>query len=309
MIPLPEHLEYHDDRFRRLVHRTARLERIATGFTWTEGPVWFGDHDCLLFSDIPAERVMRWSESCGLTVYRSPSGFANGNTRDRQGRLVSCRHGFRDVARTEHDGRVTVLADSYGGRRLNSPNDLVVAADGAVWFTDPTYGIMSDFEGYRADPEQATRNVYRSAPEGGITAMLTDFVQPNGLAFSSDGSLLYVAESGMSHDPRVPPVIRRFRVTAEGLEDDGIACRLDSGFPDGFRLDGSGNIWTSALDGVHCFDPDGALLGKILIPERVSNLAFGGPRGRTLFITATTSVYRIFVDAAGAEPWTRGARP
>ncbi|MBE3636752.1 SMP-30/gluconolactonase/LRE family protein [Mangrovicoccus algicola] len=306
---LPDHLHYADDRFRRLVHRTAPLERIAGGFTWVEGPVWFGDHGCLLFSDIPSERVMRWSEADGVSLFRGASGFANGHTRDRQGRLVSCRHGSRDVARTEPDGRITVLADSHGGRRLNSPNDLVVASDGAVWFTDPTYGILSSFEGYRAEPEQPGRHVYRIAPDGAVEAMITDFTQPNGLAFSPDESLLYVAESGRSHDPSVAPVIRRFRMTAAGPVDDGIACEVDAGFPDGFRVDAEGNLWTSALDGVQCFAPDGDLLGKVLVPERVSNLAFGGPRGRTLFITATTGVYRLFVDAQGAEPWCRGARP
>ena len=306
MILNPQHLQYLDDRFRGLVHRTARLERIATGFTWTEGPVWFGDWNCLLFSDIPSERVMRWSEAEGLTTHLGASRYTNGNTRDPQGRLVSCRHGARDVVRREPSGRLTVLADKYLGKRLNSPNDVVVASDGAVWFTDPTYGIISSFEGHRAAPEQAARNVYRLDPSGELTAMISDFTQPNGLAFSPDEAILYVAESGMSHDPGVAPVIRKFAWDGKALHDEGVACRLDAGFPDGFRVDTEGNLWTSALDGVHCFAPDGTLLGKVLIPERVSNLCFGGPRGRTLFITATTSVYRFFVDALGAEPWTRG---
>lgn len=307
MIREPDHLQVHDPRFRHLIHPTAPLERIATGFTWTEGPVWFGDHGCLLFSDIPSARVMRWSETEGVSVYRAPSGYINGNTRDRQGRLVSCRHGFRDVARTDHDGRITVLASDHEGKRLNSPNDLVVTADGTVWFTDPTYGIRSSFEGYRSPAEQATRNVYRLTPDGRLSAMLTDFAQPNGLAFSVDETRLYVAESGGSHDPEVPPEIRMFDLDGDRLIDTGRFAAIDAGVPDGLRVDSHDNVWTSAGDGVHCFAKDGTLLGKILIPECVSNLAFGGPRGRSLFITATTSVYRVFVDAVAAEPWARGA--
>lgn len=308
MMKLAPHLEVHDERFRRYVHKTSTLERIATGFTWTEGPVWFGDHDCLLFSDIPNQRILRWSDASGVTVYRQPSGFNNGNTRDRRGRLVGCRHGFRDVARTEPDGSVTVLADSFEGRRLNSPNDVVVSADGAVWFTDPTYGIVSNFEGYRAEPEQPCRNVFRIAPDtGDIAAVVTDFAQPNGLCFSPDETRLYIADSGMSHDAKVPPAVRVYRVEPDGRLSGGREfCRLGAGFPDGIRCDIEGNLWSSALDGVHCFAPDGTLLGKILVPERVSNLAFGGPDGQRLFITATSSVYRVFIDVKGAEPWTHG---
>lgn len=216
MITLPPHLEIHDKRFANLVHPLSRLDMIADGFTWTEGPVWFGDHDCLIFSDIPSQRLMRWSETDGVSVYRQPSHFNNGNTRDRQGRLIGCRHGTRDVVRTETDGSLTVLANSYQGKRLNSPNDVVVTSDGIVWFTDPSYGIMSSFEGYRATPEQSTRNVYRLDPEtGDLRAVITDFAQPNGLAFSLDETRLYVAESGLSHDPAVPPgdpaIRRRWR--------------------------------------------------------------------------------------------------
>ncbi|WP_425073610.1 SMP-30/gluconolactonase/LRE family protein [Sagittula sp. S175] len=306
MITLPSHLQVHDDRFRALTHPMSRLDRIAEGFTWTEGPVWFGDRDALLFSDIPSRRIMMWSETTGVTLYRAESGFNNGNTRDRQGRLVGCRHGARDVVRTEHDGTLTVLASDFNGKRLNSPNDVVVSSDGAVWFTDPTYGIISDFEGYRSDPEQPSRNVYRLSPEGVLSVVVDDFAQPNGLCFSPDESLLYIAESGSSHDDSVAPVIRQFAVEGGTLTDKGVFATLDAGLPDGMRCDVQGNLWSSAADGVHCFAPDGTLLGKILVPELVSNLCFGGPDGRRMFITATSSVYRVFVDVPGAEPWTRG---
>lgn len=306
MTMISPHLQMIDPRFGSLVHGTSKLEQIATGFTWTEGPLWFGDHGCLIFSDIPSQRLMRWSERDGVSVFRAPSHFNNGNTRDYQGRLIGCRHGARDVVRTEPDGSVTVLANAFEGRRLNSPNDVVVTSDGAVWFTDPTYGIMSSFEGYRADPEQDARNVFRLDPEtGDLEAVISDFHQPNGLAFSPDEKRLYVAESGLSHDPSVPAVIRQFDVSGKQVVDAGVFCTLDNGFPDGFRFDMTGNLWTSAGDQVHCFAPDGAILGKILLPENVSNLCFGGTDGHRLFITATTSVYCVFVDAIGAEPWTR----
>ncbi len=306
MITLPPHLEVHDDRFRALTHPMSQLERIATGFTWTEGPVWFGDRDALLFSDIPSRRIMMWSQSTGVTLYRRESGFNNGNTRDRQGRLIGCRHGARDVVRTEHDGSLTVLADSFEGKPLNSPNDVVVSSDGTIWFTDPTYGIISDFEGYRATPEQTARNVYRLTAEGTLSVAVGDFTQPNGLCFSPDEKTLYIAESGSSHDDSVPSVIRKFSVNQGTLTDQGVFATIDNGLPDGIRCDRAGNLWSSAADGVHCFAPDGTLLGKILVPELVSNICFGGYDGHRLFITATTSVYRVFVDTQGAEPWTRG---
>lgn len=306
MITLPPHLEVHDDRFRALTHPMSQLERIATGFTWTEGPVWFGDRDALLFSDIPSRRIMMWSQSTGVTLYRRESGFNNGNTRDRQGRLIGCRHGARDVVRTEHDGSLTVLADSFEGKPLNSPNDVVVSSDGTIWFTDPTYGIISDFEGYRATPEQTARNVYRLTAEGTLSVAVGDFTQPNGLCFSPDEKTLYIAESGSSHDDSVPSVIRKFSVNQGTLTDQGVFATIDNGLPDGIRCDRAGNLWSSAADGVHCFAPDGAPLGKILVPELVSNICFGGYDGHRLFITATTSVYRVFVDTQGAEPWTRG---
>lgn len=290
-----------DQRFRGLIQPSAHLERLATGFQWAEGPVWFPALQVLLFSDIPGQRMLRWTPDGVVGPFRYPSDYTNGNTRDREGRLVSCQHGTRSVTRTEHDGSRTVLAAAYDGNRLNSPNDVVVKSDGSVWFTDPTYGILSDYEGYRSEPEQSRRHVFRLDPAtGDLSAVLDDFVQPNGLAFSPDESLLYVAESGSSHDDTVPSVIRVFPVEGARLGAGRVFATLDCGLPDGLRVDRSGNVWTSAGDGVHVFAPDGALLGKILVPETVSNLCFGGPRGNRLFITATTSLYAVHVDAAAA---------
>ncbi|RYE65604.1 MAG: SMP-30/gluconolactonase/LRE family protein, partial [Rhizobiaceae bacterium] len=215
---------------------------------------------------------------------------------------VSCEHGGRRVTRTEIDGSITVLADSYEGKRLNSPNDVVVRSDGSVWFTDPTYGIKSDYEGFRAEPEQATRNVYRLDPETGeIDAVVTDFGQPNGLAFSPDEKILYVADSSSSHDPSAPRHIRAFDVVdGRQLKNSRVFCDIDNGLADGFRVDVDGNVWTSAGDGVHCFGSDGKLLGKILLPQTAANLTFGGPRRNQLFITATKSLYAIFLATTGA---------
>ncbi|MEQ8375191.1 MAG: SMP-30/gluconolactonase/LRE family protein [Roseibium aggregatum] len=291
-----------DPRFRNLIQKNARLRQLATGFEWTEGPVWFADHQHLFFSDIPANRMMRLTLDGQVSTYRQPSEYSNGNTRDRQGRLVSCQHGTRSVTRTELDGTRTVIADSYQGKRLNSPNDVIVQSTGAIWFSDPTYGILSDYEGYTAEPEQAARNVFRVDPATGeVEAMITDFTQPNGLAFSADESVLYVAESGSSHDAGVPSVIRSFKLDDTGrILSDDVFATIDRGLPDGMRVDMAGNLWSSASDGIHCFHPDGTRLGKILVPEVVSNLCFGGVRGNRLLITATTSVYEIAVNARSA---------
>jgi gluconolactonase len=295
--------EVHDDRFRYLTVGSAALDEVYSGCRWAEGPVWFADHNCLVWSDIPNERMLRYSPDGGVSVFRQNSNFINGNTRDRQGRLVSCEHGGRRVTRTEPDGAITVLADSYDGKRLNSPNDVVVSSDGSVWFTDPTYGIMSDYEGYRAEPEQLTRNVYRlDSQTGELSIVVDDFRQPNGLAFSPDETKLYIADSAFSHDSSAPAHIRVFDV-ADGKKLSGGRefCRVDSGLPDGFRIDVAGNLWTSAGDGVHCFGPDGKLLGKILVPQTVANLAFGGPRRNRLFITATKSLYAVYTATTGAQ--------
>ncbi|MCD2185054.1 SMP-30/gluconolactonase/LRE family protein [Rhizobium sp. GN54] len=295
--------EIHDPRFVHLIVSSARLEELYSGCRWAEGPVWFNDANQLLWSDIPNQRMLRWTPEGGVSAYRQPSNFANGHTRDRQGRLVSCEHGTRRVTRTEVDGSITVLADSHQGRKLNAPNDVVVRSDGTVWFTDPTYGILSDYEGYRSEPEQATRNVYRLDPATGeIDAVVTDFNQPNGLAFSPDETILYVADSGASHDDVLPRHIRAFDVVdGRRLANDRVFAVIDKGIPDGIRTDTAGNLWSSAGDGVHCFAADGARLGKILVPQTVANLTFGGPRRNRLFIAATNSLYSIYVTATGAQ--------
>ncbi|MFN0116633.1 MAG: SMP-30/gluconolactonase/LRE family protein [Paracoccaceae bacterium] len=293
--------EIRDPRFAHLIQASAAVERIATGFRWAEGPVWFPALGCLLFSDIPNNRMLRWTEDGRCGTFRAASDYANGNTRDREGRLLTCHHGSRSVVRTEHDGTRTVLAASFGGKRLNSPNDLVVKSDASVWFTDPTYGILSDYEGYQAAPEQAKNRVYRIDPASGtIASVCEDFVQPNGLAFSPDEGTLYIAESGSSHDPSVPPVIRAYPVAGDRLGPGRDFAMIDKGLPDGFRVDREGRVWTSADDGVHVFAPDGTLLGKIRVPETVANVTFGGARGNRLFITATSSVFAVFVNAAAA---------
>lgn len=294
-----------DPRFRHLTVGSARLDRLYDGCRWAEGPVWFNDLNCLLWSDIPNQRMLRWvPDGIGgsVSVFRQPSNFTNGHTRDREGRLVSCEHGGRRVTRTEPDGTITVLADRYGGRRLNSPNDVVVKSDGSIWFTDPTYGIMSDYEGYRADPEQPTRNVYRLDPASGeLTVVADDFGQPNGLAFSPDERVLYVADSASSHDPSWPRHIRAFDVDGALLRRSRVFAVIDVGLPDGIRTDLQGNLWSSAGDGVHCFAPDGTRLGKILVPETVANLTFGGPKRNRMFIAATTSLYAVYTATTGAQ--------
>lgn len=295
--------EIYDPRFRQLIVTSAGLDELYSDCRWAEGPVWFNDANQLLWSDIPNQRMLRWTPESGVSVYRQPSDFTNGHTRDRQGRLISCEHGTRRVTRTEVDGSITVLADRFEGRRLNSPNDVVVKSDGTIWFTDPTYGIMSDYEGHRADPEQPTRNVYRLDPRtGGLSAVVTDFIQPNGLAFSPDETTLYVADSGASHDDRLPRHIRAFDVKdGARLANGRVFCVIDKGIPDGIRTDANGNLWSSAGDGVHCFDPAGSLIGKILVPQTVANLTFGGPRRNRLFIAATRSLYSLYLAVTGSQ--------
>jgi gluconolactonase len=293
--------ETRDPRFRALIQPSAAVERLATGFRWAEGPAWFPLLDTLVFSDVPSDRLLAWSEGGGARVLRQPAAFPNGNARDREGRLVTCHHGTRSVVRTEHDGSRRVLADSHGGRRLNSPNDLVVARDGAVWFTDPTYGILSDYEGHEAPPEQDATAVYRIPPGGGEPErVLAGFAQPNGLAFSPDERVLYVAESGSSHDPAVPSVIRAWDMEGGRPANGRDFAAVAPGLPDGFRVDARGHVWTSAGDGVQVIHPDGTHLGTIRVPEPVANLCFGGPRGNRLFITATTSLYAVYVSARAA---------
>ncbi|MEM9439119.1 MAG: SMP-30/gluconolactonase/LRE family protein [Pseudomonadota bacterium] len=296
-------IEVFDSRFASYVMGNAPLEKLATGYRWVEGPVWFGDAGCLLFSDIPNNRIMRWIEGVGVSVYREPSNFSNGHTRDRQGRLISCEHGARRVTRTEYDGTITVLADGFQGKRLNSPNDVVVKSDGSVWFTDPHYGIMTDYEGYRAAQEQPCY-VYRLDPERGeLSVVIDDFDCPNGLCFSPDETRLYVAETSKMFDPEANRRIRAFDVGADGRSVSGGRdfYKVEAGCADGFRCDSDGNVWTSAGDGVHCVDPEGVLLGKIWVPETVSNVCFGGRAKARLFMTGTTSLYSIFLNRNGVQ--------
>lgn len=291
-----------DPRFNALILGNVSLRRIATGFLWTEGPAWIYDQQVLLFSDIPNEMVYRWTLCGSVTTFRSSSNYANGRALDLQGRIITCEHGSRSVTRIEHDGTTTTLCDSHNGKRLNSPNDVVVKSDGTIWFTDPSYGILSDYEGYKAESEQDGHYVYCFDPKTKeLFPVATEFVQPNGLAFSLDESLLYVAESGSSHDASVPSVIRVMDVANNTLSNCRDFASISPGLPDGFRVDALGNIWTSAADGVHCYDSRGMLLGKIRVPEVVSNLTFGGPRGNQLFITATTSVYAVYVNTSAAK--------
>lgn len=295
--------EYTDKKFYDLTVPTVDLELIFDKCRWSEGPVWFADGNYLVWSDIPNNRLLRWVPDLGVSVFRTPSNYINGNTRDREGRLVSCSHGARAVLRTEADGTITVLADSYKGKRLNSPNDVVVKSDGTIWFTDPTYGILSDYEGYKSDPEQDDRNVYRLDPaDGSLTVVVDDFKMPNGLAFSPDESILYVAESGSSHDPDCPKHIRQFDVSGKNnLKNGSVFTVVEHGLPDGFRIDVEGNLWTSAGAGVNCYNKDGAMLGRIRTGQTVSNVTFGGPRRNQMFITATKSVYSVFLGVSGVQ--------
>lgn len=295
------HFQIIDPAFGRYVLGNAPPKRLATGFDWVEGPVWFGDADCLLFSDIPNNKVMRWSPQTGISVYRAPSQFANGHTRDRLGRLISCQHGNRCVTRTEHDGSITVLADSYDGKPLNSPNDVVVKSDGSIWFTDPHYGIMTNYEGYVA-PQENPCVVYRLRPDMGDLQVMVDSLNcPNGLAFSPDESRLYVADTGrmFSSDSQA---IHVFDCAPDGSLSNGRHFHtISPGCADGIRVDSDGNLWSSAADGVHCIAPDGQLMGKILLPELVSNLCFGGSAKHELYVTATTSIYKITLNRKGVQ--------
>jgi gluconolactonase len=293
-----------DERFRRCIRTSARVERLHGDCRWAEGPVYFAAHRSLVWSDIPNDRMLRWDETTGTVgVFRSPSNYSNGNTIDAQGRMLTAEHGGRRVTRTEHDGSITVIADRWQGKRFNSPNDLVVARDGAVWFTDPTYGIDSDYEGHRAESEIGSSNVYRVDPaSGAVEVVADDFVRPNGLAFSPDEKKLYVVDSGMTHVKDGPRHIRVFDVIdGKRLRGGEVFATCTQGIFDGFRFDDAGRIWTSAADGVHCYTPDAKLLGKIRLPERVANVCFGGPKRNRLFICATTSVYAVLLPVNGAR--------
>jgi gluconolactonase len=294
-----------DGRFARLVNMTENVEQLFDGCRWAEGPAYFPAGRYLVWSDAPNDRMLRYDETDdNVTIFREPANNTNGHTVDRQGRLVSCHHGDRRVTRTEHDGTITVLADNFEGKRLNSPNDVVVKSDGSIWFTDPTYGIDSDYEGNKAESEIGASYVYRIDPETHeLTVAADDFVKPNGLAFSPDEKLLYIVDTGRTHGPQNPAHMRVFGVAEDGrtLRNGRVFADCTAGLFDGFRLDTEGRVWTSAADGVHCYDPDGTLIGKILIPEPVANVCFGGLKRNRLFVCATTSLYSLHLFVNGAK--------
>ncbi len=296
-----------DPRFAKYQVGSAAIERLWTGARWAEGPVWFGDGRYLLFSDIPNNRILRWTDETGkVSVYRQPSNYSNGNTRDKQGRLITCEHDSRRVTRTEHDGTVTVLLERFDGKRLNAPNDAVVHSNGGIWFTDPGYGIMSNYEGHVAEFELPP-NVYRLDPSTGqATVVATDLARPNGLCFSPDENLLYIADTGQPvgkpHPIRVYDV-----VDGKRLVNGRVFWDMGAGGADGIRCDVDGNIWTSAgwagegYDGVHVIAPEGKLIGRILLPEVCSNLCFGGAKRNRLFMTGSQSLYAVYVNTQGAQ--------
>ncbi|MCP9914178.1 SMP-30/gluconolactonase/LRE family protein [Cyanobium sp. BA20m-14] len=301
--PLLPRTESYDPRFDRLIQFNAELELLGEGFRWLEGAVWFGDHECLLFSDIPNNRIMRWSERHGVTVFRESSDYANGQARDSQGRLITCHHRRRCLTRLEYDGTLTTLVSTADGKQLNAPNDVVVKSDGSIWFSDPLYGLMNDFEGGRQESEQPPA-LYRFDPTTmELRRMASDFDGPNGLAFSPDERKLYVAESGApgAADPR--QYIRVFEVSEDGLSitSGEVFHKINSGWADGFKVDEHGNLWCGAADGVHCVGPDGTLLGKVLVPRRVSNLCFGDRFCSRLFICASTCLYSLFTNTRGVQ--------
>lgn len=300
----PDHLvQIIDPGFARYRLNLAKVERIATGMRWAEGPVWFGDGRYLLWSDIPNQRMMKWEEETGaVSVFRKPSGFANGNTRDRLGRLVTCEHGGRRVTRTEYDGSITVLADRFEGKQLNSPNDVVVKSDHSVWFTDPPFGLLGYYEGYVAKQELPT-NVYRvDGHSGAVTVVAGDIERPNGLCFSPDESKLYVVECGTSRSIQVLDVVDG----GTRLANKRKFIDAGAGTPDGMRCDIDGNLWCGwgmgqeGLDGVAIFNPEGRLIGRINLPERCANLCFGGLQRNRLFMCGSTSIYSLYVNTQGA---------
>ncbi len=308
VVPYPDPaVEQLDERFKKYRLGSAHVERLWTGGRWLEGPVWFGDGRYLLFSDIPNNRILKWSEDTGqVTVYREPSNNTNGNTRDRQGRLISCEHLTRRVTRTEHDGRITVLIDSFGSKRLNAPNDVVVHSNGSIWFTDPGYGSLYEYEGMQSEFE-LPRHVYRFDPQTGQATIVTDdFDRPNGLAFSPDESKLYIADTGHSHTPNGPAHIRVFDVVdGTRLTNGRNFADMKPGSPDGLRTDRDGNVWAgygwADDNGVFCYAPDGDLIGKIHLPEPCANVCFGGLKKNRLFMTASQSLYAVYVEAIGAQ--------
>jgi gluconolactonase len=294
----------HDPRFASLIIGHAKLEKLWTGSRWAEGPAYFPAGKYLLWSDIPNDRLLRYDETDGsVSVFMTPCNNHNGHTVDREGRLIACEHRSRSVTRIEHDGSRTVLASHWNGKRLNSPNDVVVTSDGAIWFTDPTYGIDSDYEGDAAPSEIGASHVYRVDPKtGAVTAIVTDRVKPNGLCFSPDETILYVSDTGRSHVADHPITITAYDVASDlqTVNKGRAFATSQAGFFDGFRVDVRGNVWTSAGQSVHAYAPDGTLAVSIEIGEIVGNLCFGGPKRNRLYICAQTSLYSLYLNTRGA---------
>jgi gluconolactonase len=299
-----------NDEFYNFININKLPERLCTGFAWTEGPVYFSEIETLFFSDIPNNRVMKWKADIGVSEFMKPSEYINGNIRDKNGNLVSCEHGGRRIIRHYSDGSVDVIANSYEGKRLNSPNDLVMSSDGAIWFTDPPYGINSNAEGYKAKSDLGLNYVFRIDPgTRGVEVVADDFDKPNGIAFSPDEKIIYIADSGAingasdsSFNKDAPHHIRAFDVVdGHKLINNRLFVDIDFGVPDGLKVDSEGYVWTSAADGVHCYSPEGELYGKIILPEVAANLVFGGQDGSFLFVTASTSVYGITTTRSGAS--------
>jgi gluconolactonase len=302
-------VEIVDPRFAKYVVSSAAVERLYTGARWAEGPVWFADGRYLLFSDIPNNRMLRWLEETGeVSVFRAPSNYSNGNYRDRQGRLLTCEHDSRRVTRTEYDGTITALIDQFEGKKLNAPNDLTVHSDGAIWFSDPGYGILSNYEGHKAPFELPTR-VYRLDPSTRrATLVASDMDRPNGLCFSPDEKKLYIVDSGRPKHAGAPVPIRVYDVEdGVRLKNGRLFVNMAPGTSDGIRCDVDGNLWSAAgwageaYNGVHIFAPDGALIGKIHLPETCANLCFGGARKNRLFMAASQSLYSLYVETQGAQ--------
>ncbi|WP_448954286.1 SMP-30/gluconolactonase/LRE family protein [Labrys neptuniae] len=302
---LPKEFVIVDPRFKALIFGNSQLDKLYTGTRWAEGPAYFPAGKYLIWSDIPNNRLMRYDETDdSVSVYDHDSRNQNGHTVDREGRLIACEHRGRCVSRIEHDGSRTILASKYEGKRLNSPNDVVVKSDGSIWFTDPTYGIDSEYEGDAAPSEIGASYVYRLPARGGkLQVVADDFVKPNGLAFSPDESKLYIVDTGATHVENGPRHIRVFDVGADGVTLSGgeVFATSPAGLFDGLRVDIHGNIWTSSGEGVICYAPDGALLGKVLIPEVVANVEFGGIKRNRLFVCGTTSLYAVYLNTQGAK--------
>jgi gluconolactonase len=301
-------VDVRDERMTELVEAQARVERLGGGAIWSEGPVYLPAESAVIWSDIPNNRILRWSETTReVTVERTEVEFTNGRTLDLQGRVVTCSHGRRAIERTEPDGTTHVLVDHYGSARFNSPNDVVVSSDGVIWFTDPPYGIVKPEEGHTGDREYGDHYVFRFDPRtGDLTPAIVDVEFPNGLAFSPDERLLYVADTSATHRPQGNHWIRVYDVDEQWRCKNGrLFATVSPGLADGFRVDVHGNVWTSSEDSIQVYAPDATLLGKIPVPERVGNICFGGPEGNIAYIAASSNLYRLPTKTRGTALWGR----